>query len=195
MPSVKNDPEETVAAMFPVPWLTEASSRSCSANMPISCSMVCRPHLETTRCVSTSAARNACSRRIPNIAPVAPVIPTMIRLMVLSVVHARPSRPWKVRMNLRRDRSLDQSRSYNRPIGAADTRLRPLTMPPHDTPPAAIADSDYLSAEDAARMLRIKPQTLYTYVSRGLIRSVAQLDRKQRLYYREDVETVRARSV
>jgi len=56
-------------------------------------------------------------------------------------------------------------------------------MPRYDTPPAAIADSDYLSAEDAARMLRIKPQTLYTYVSRGLIRSVAQLDRKQRLYY------------
>ena len=55
-------------------------------------------------------------------------------------------------------------------------------------------DSDYLSAEDAARLLRIKPQTLYTYVSRGLIRSVAQLDRKQRLYYREDVEKVRARS-
>src|SRR3990172_11859910 len=121
MPSVKNDPEETVAAMFPVPWLTEASSRSCSANMPISCSMVCRPHLETTRCVSTSAARNACSRRIPNIAPVAPVIPTMIRLMVLSVVHARPRRAWKVGMNLRRDRSLDQSRSYNRPIGAHPT--------------------------------------------------------------------------
>ncbi len=55
--------------------------------------------------------------------------------------------------------------------------------------------SDYVSAEDAARLLRIKPQTLYTYVSRGLIRSVAQLDRKQRLYYREDIEKVRARSV
>ena len=59
----------------------------------------------------------------------------------------------------------------------------------------SVADSDYLSADDAARMLRIKPQTLYTYVSRGLIRSVAQLDRKTRLYYREDVEKVRARSI
>ncbi len=57
------------------------------------------------------------------------------------------------------------------------------------------AGSDYVSAEEAARLLRIKPQTLYTYVSRGLIRSVAQLDRKQRLYYREDIEKVRARSV
>lgn len=54
-------------------------------------------------------------------------------------------------------------------------------------------DSEYLDADAAARLLRIKPQTLYTYVSRGLIRSVAQVDRKQRLYYREDVEKVRAR--
>jgi len=61
--------------------------------------------------------------------------------------------------------------------------------------PAHPAGSDYVSAEEAARLLRIKPQTLYTYVSRGLIRSVAQLDRKQRLYYREDIEKVRARSV
>jgi len=71
----------------------------------------------------------------------------------------------------------------------------PLTMPPRVTAAATIPDSDYLSAENAAQMLRIKPQTLYTYVSRGLIRSVAQVDRKQRLYYREDVEKVRARSV
>ncbi len=70
-----------------------------------------------------------------------------------------------------------------------------LTMRSRDTLPPAIADSDYLSAKDAARILSVKPQTLYTYVSRGLIRSVAQLDRKQRLYYREDVEKVRARSV
>lgn len=55
-------------------------------------------------------------------------------------------------------------------------------------------DSEYLDADVAARLLRIKPQTLYTYVSRGLIRSVAQVDRKQRLYYREDVEKVRARA-
>ena len=67
-----------------------------------------------------------------------------------------------------------------------------LTMRSRDTLPPAIADSDYLSAKDAARILSVKPQTLYTYVSRGLIRSVAQLDRKQRLYYREDVEKVRA---
>jgi len=54
--------------------------------------------------------------------------------------------------------------------------------------------SDYLSAAEAARLLKVKAQTLYTYVSRGLIRSVAQPDRKARLYYREDIEKVRARS-
>lgn len=53
---------------------------------------------------------------------------------------------------------------------------------------------DFVSASQAAKMLRVKPQTLYTYVSRGLIRSVAQLDKKSRLYYREDLEKLRARS-
>jgi citrate synthase len=53
---------------------------------------------------------------------------------------------------------------------------------------------DYVSAEEATRLLRIKPQTLYTYVSRGQIRSVAQLADKRRLYHREDIENARARS-
>jgi citrate synthase len=54
--------------------------------------------------------------------------------------------------------------------------------------------SEYMTASEAARSLKVKPQTLYTYVSRGLIRSLAQLDRRSRLYYREDVEKMRARS-
>jgi citrate synthase len=65
-------------------------------------------------------------------------------------------------------------------------------------PPARTAAeesrSEYMTAAEAARSLKVKPQTLYTYVSRGLIRSLAQLDRRSRLYYREDVEKVRARS-
>lgn len=59
---------------------------------------------------------------------------------------------------------------------------------PADTGP------DFVSAAQAAKMLRVKPQTLYTYVSRGLIRSVAQRDKKNRLYHREDLEKLRARS-
>lgn len=63
-------------------------------------------------------------------------------------------------------------------------------------PPAEInrLGSEYVTAAEAAGILKIKPQTLYTYVSRGLIRSVAQLDRKDRLYYREDIDKVRSRS-
>jgi citrate synthase len=60
--------------------------------------------------------------------------------------------------------------------------------------PEAPAPSEYLTAADAARLLRIKPLTLYTYVSRGLIRSASQPGRRQRLYYREDIDMLRARS-
>ncbi len=54
--------------------------------------------------------------------------------------------------------------------------------------------SDYVTAAEAAALLGVKPQTLYTYVSRGFIRSVMQPSRRARLYYREDVERARSRS-
>lgn len=81
---------------------------------------------------------------------------------------------------------LDQSRFDNR-YESLEVNA-PLSQPPPDP------GSDYVTAADAARLLKVKPQTLYTYVSRGLIRSVAQPRRKDRLYYREDIEKVRARS-
>ncbi|GAA4355968.1 citrate synthase [Variovorax defluvii] len=49
--------------------------------------------------------------------------------------------------------------------------------------------SDYLSAKEAARMLGVKIPSLYSYVSRGVIRSVMQPGTRARLYYREDVES------
>ncbi len=55
-------------------------------------------------------------------------------------------------------------------------------------------DGDYVSAREAADLLGVKANTLYTYVSRGFIRSVAQPGRKARLYYREDVAKAQARS-
>lgn len=54
--------------------------------------------------------------------------------------------------------------------------------------------SEFVTSAEAAAMLGVKPHTLYTYVSRGYIRSVVQPDRKARLYYREDVERAVARS-
>ncbi|GEP54997.1 citrate synthase [Reyranella soli] len=51
----------------------------------------------------------------------------------------------------------------------------------------------FLSAKEAAHLLRIKPQTLYAYVSRGWIHSIGQDKRHGFLYSREDVERLRAR--
>ena len=48
--------------------------------------------------------------------------------------------------------------------------------------------SEYLTAPDAARALNVKIPSLYSYVSRGVIRSVTQPGTRARLYYREDVE-------
>ncbi len=49
--------------------------------------------------------------------------------------------------------------------------------------------SDLISARQAVQLLGVKPATLYTYVSRGLIRAVpSQHDSRQRRYFRADVE-------
>ncbi len=52
----------------------------------------------------------------------------------------------------------------------------------------------YLNAREAAEYLGISRQTLYAYVSRGLIRSAPlEKDRRARGYYREDVVALKAR--
>jgi citrate synthase len=48
-----------------------------------------------------------------------------------------------------------------------------------------------LSAQEAAKLLGVKPQTLYAYASRGLLRRVG--DGKRRRYLSEDVERLRTR--
>lgn len=88
---------------------------------------------------------------------------------------------------------LDQSRFANRHILHPPT-AGPFLMNRPSVQHIPGPSSEYVTAAEAARILKVKPQTLYTYVSRGLIRSVAQLDRKNRLYYREDVDKVRSRS-
>jgi excisionase family DNA binding protein len=49
---------------------------------------------------------------------------------------------------------------------------------------------DYLTAPEAARLLGVKPETLYAYVSRGLLRSYRQGIKRQRLYRRADLEAM-----
>ena len=58
---------------------------------------------------------------------------------------------------------------------------------------ARAASNGFLTRTQALEILGVKPGTLYSYVSRGLIRRLATPGRKQSLYYREDVERARAR--
>lgn len=51
-----------------------------------------------------------------------------------------------------------------------------------------------LSAGEAAALLAVKPATLYTYVSRGLLRSLPGEDGRSRRYLRAEVEHLLARS-
>jgi len=60
-------------------------------------------------------------------------------------------------------------------------------------PDDIVRRGDYLDREHALELLRVKPQTLYSYVSRGWIRSVPHPDGRSSYYVREDVERVRAR--
>src|SRR5262249_56143047 len=46
----------------------------------------------------------------------------------------------------------------------------------------------YLTGEEAAATLGIKRETLYAYVSRGVLRSYRQGIKRQRLYRQSDVE-------
>jgi len=57
---------------------------------------------------------------------------------------------------------------------------------------AGIEASGLLSARDAAQRLGVKLDTLYAYVSRGLLRSVAVPGSRERHYRAEDVERFRA---
>src|SRR4051812_2076157 len=51
----------------------------------------------------------------------------------------------------------------------------------------------FLSAREACRLLKVKPATLYAYVSRGLIRSQETAGSRERRYAAADVERLRRR--
>jgi excisionase family DNA binding protein len=53
-----------------------------------------------------------------------------------------------------------------------------------------IDEQEYLTAVEACALLGVKPQTLYAYVSRGILRSYRQGMRRRRLYLRRDVEAL-----
>jgi citrate synthase len=59
---------------------------------------------------------------------------------------------------------------------------------------SATLDKRFLDMKQATAILGVKPQTLYAYVSRGLVRTGSQIGKKTSLYSREDVESVAMRS-
>lgn len=54
--------------------------------------------------------------------------------------------------------------------------------------------AELLSAREACEILKIKPATLYTYVSRGQLHPATNLGKNASRYLREEVERLRARS-
>ena len=58
-----------------------------------------------------------------------------------------------------------------------------------------LAGEDYVSSRDALRILEVKPQTLYSYVSRGLIRRRVKPGHRTSYYNREDIHRLKSRSV
>jgi citrate synthase len=54
-----------------------------------------------------------------------------------------------------------------------------------------IGGEEYLTVDEAAERLAVKPATLYAYVSRGVLRSYREGTRRQRLYRRSEVDALR----
>jgi excisionase family DNA binding protein len=49
---------------------------------------------------------------------------------------------------------------------------------------------EFLTVEEAAALLGVKRETLYAYVSRGILKSYRQGMKRQRLYRRAEVEAL-----
>ena len=49
---------------------------------------------------------------------------------------------------------------------------------------------EYLTVDEAARLLGVKRATLYAYVSRGVLQSYRQGIKRQRLYRRSEIESL-----
>jgi citrate synthase len=58
---------------------------------------------------------------------------------------------------------------------------------------ASLPSADYVACREALAILDVKPQTLYSYVSRGLVRRISPNGRSS-FYSRADIQRLRARS-
>jgi citrate synthase len=53
-----------------------------------------------------------------------------------------------------------------------------------------IEGAEYLTGDEAAGLLGVKRETLYAYVSRGMLKSYRQGIKRQRLYRRAEIEAL-----
>ena len=53
-----------------------------------------------------------------------------------------------------------------------------------------IEGEEYLTGDEAAGLLGVKRETLYAYVSRGMLKSYRQGIKRQRLYRRSEIESL-----
>ena len=56
-------------------------------------------------------------------------------------------------------------------------------------------EGDYVASNDALRILQVKSQTLYSYVSRGMIRRLVRPGGRTSYYNRQDIQRLKARSL
>src|SRR3954471_16640255 len=70
-----------------------------------------------------------------------------------------------------------------------------LTLVTSDLVDHGSVGEDYVSSREALEILQVKRQTLYSYVSRGLIRRRVQPGRRTSYYNREDIHRLKSRSV
>lgn len=70
---------------------------------------------------------------------------------------------------------------------------RPTATKPEKSS-SQVNDVDYLSREEALGILGIKKESLYTYASRGLIRTLSEPGKKTSLYRKSDVEKLKTRA-
>jgi citrate synthase len=54
-----------------------------------------------------------------------------------------------------------------------------------------IDGEEYVTGDEAAALLGVKRETLYAYVSRGMLRSYRQGIKRQRLYRRAELDSLR----
>ena len=75
---------------------------------------------------------------------------------------------------------------------AALDRAAPVLLRwvPRATAMVMLNGEEYLTVKEAARLLGVKPATLYAYVSRGVLRSYRQGIKRQRLYRRAEIEAL-----